>query len=139
MTAPRNATLAVALGCALAGAVIAAIISSSMGGDRPAIVLAATTVLVSSVPNFLTGFFSGTVELARWGMAAFFGILSQPLIAAAVGLVFDKTRELAREPFWVGCLVGALVILISQVSWAVSVLGRAQRTWETSRKVTEAV
>lgn len=136
MQSPRAATAAVIAGGVLTGACIAAGVTLAMKGGQPSVILAVATVVASGVVALLPIFLSGTVPIARWGMLAFTGTLAQPMLVAAIGFAFDKSRTLDRQAFWIGCLVGAITLLIVQVAWAISTLSKAQRAWDGAHKVT---
>lgn len=97
------------------------------GGGKQAF-LAATAVFASGLGALLPMAVDRRTTLFRWGTLAFVGTIVQPGLAAGIGLGLDVALEIApAKPFWVGCLTGAMVILVVQVSWAVKVLSRAQR------------
>jgi len=138
MQSPQAATAAIAIGAGLFGASDAAGICASMGGDTPSIILAAVVVLASTVPAIFPALLAGQVRISKWGMTAFFATMIQPLLAAGLGLAVVQIRPVTREAFWIGCLVGALVVLVIQVTWAIRALSRAQREWEHAHAHTEA-
>lgn len=138
MQSPQVATAAIAAGAGVLGAITSAGLCAGLGGDKPSIMLAAIIVLLSTVPALFPALMSGRVRIAKWGMTAFFATMIQPLLAAGLGLAITQIRDLSKDAFWIGCLVGALVVLVSQVAWAITALNKAQRGWEQARGNTEA-
>lgn len=125
MTAPRAAHAGFIAACALLAVGAAFGVAKGMGGNDAAVMLAPVVVGLSALVALLPGFLSGRVPIARWGMLAFAGTVVQPMVVMAVGLVFDKTRVLTPNPYWIACLVGGVLMLIAQVAAALFVLSRA--------------
>jgi hypothetical protein len=125
MTAPRAAHagfVGVAGGIAVG---VAFMVARGMGGNAPAVALAPVVVGISALVALSPDFLSGRVPVARWGMLAFAGTVVQPMVVMGLGLFFDKTRLLTPNPYWIACLVGGLLVLITQVGAALFVLSRA--------------
>lgn len=125
MTAPRAAHAGFIASCALVAVGVAFGVAKGMGGNDAAVTLAPVVVGMSAIVALLPGFLSGRVPVARWGMLAFAGTVVQPMIIMGVGLMFEKTRQLTPNPYWIACLAGGLLMLVAQVSAALFVLSRA--------------
>lgn len=139
MPVTRSSTF-VAVACAgVAGACVAAVVCTLMGGETATVSMAALVAMVSALPGLLpVAAKSGVVKIAKWGTLAFAGTLLQPISAGVVGFIVDSSSDLPRMMYWMSCLAGAMVVLTMQVGWTIRVLSRGQRLWDGSRTLSEA-
>ncbi|NUQ66850.1 MAG: hypothetical protein HUU18_01015 [Phycisphaerales bacterium] len=132
---PRGTYLAAMTGIGALGAFVASGMAGAMGGDSRTITLAGATVLIATCATLFPGILMLRGGAQTWGMLVLAASVARMLVVLGLGAYFDETRELIRQAYWLGSVVGAAVVLAGETTLAIKILSRLEREREalTSR------
>ncbi|MBL8763680.1 MAG: hypothetical protein JNM07_05375 [Phycisphaerae bacterium] len=125
---PRGPFAVPMLAATVLAIALAAGTSLALGGDARTSTLASLTLTLASAATLFPILASRFIAPSAWGVTVFAAGFVRMLLVIGVGFALDRTRELAREPFWIGLLAGALTVLIVETALAVLILSKLERS-----------
>jgi len=124
---PRGVYLATMTIIGVVGALVASGAARAFGGESLTVTLAGATVLIATCATLFPGILVLRGGAQTWGMLVMAASMARMLMVLGLGAYFDETRELTRQAYWMGSVVGAAVVLAGETTLAIKILSRLER------------